>query len=274
VLDYGGNIARHCPDGDIFRPEIEAAYQKAGEGTIDAKCEWCGFTNLFTPRPNDLEMGIDEHGYFIDETGERVTQDVYTGKDDGEEAETKAVPIPAHYGRRCTGSVITRNAIERCGYFWTCKQCPDCSHENDIAARYCQKCKAELVNPNEKLQLKKEQIEAEYRAYKRDLSQPQTEAVLTMSVHPTVSQSGKPMLRVMFQTTELAFFVFLMTNTLSQDPFNAYRLFSICTDDGKNMPKAITYRKEKNGFFRVIGYNASTTDADLLMRRLKELEKK
>jgi hypothetical protein len=40
------------------------------------------------------------------------------------------------------------------------------------------------------------------------------------------------------------------------------------------MPKAITYRKEKNGFFRVIGYNASTTDADLLMRRLKELEKK
>lgn len=273
VLDYGGNIARHCQDGDIFRPEIEAAYQKAGEGTIEAKCEWCGFTNLFTPRPNDLEMGIDANGYFIDETGERVTQDVYAGKDDGEEAETKAVPIPAHYGRRCTGSVITRDAIERCGYFWTCKQCPDCGHENDIAARYCQKCKAELVNPNEKLQLKKEQIEADYRKHKRDLSQPQTEAVLTMSVHPCVSQSSKPMQRVMFTTTERAFSVFFLPEETSYVARTAWARFQEHTENATAAPKTITYIKEESGFFRVTAFN-QPTDASKLLQKIAELEKK
>lgn len=273
VLDYGGNITRHCPDGDIFRPEIEAAYQKAGEGTIEAKCEWCGFTNLFTPRPNDLEFDVDEYGYFVDKTGERVTQDVYDTTEEGQEATTKSVPIPAHYGRRCTGSVITRTAVERCGYFWTCKQCPECSQENDIAARYCQKCKAELVNPNEKLQLAKEKIEAEYRAHKRDLSKEHTEAVLTMSVHHAVSQSKKPMLKVLFVTTERAFSVFFLPEETAYMPRQAWINFQFYTAEGKKNPKSITYIKEESGFFRITAYNRET-DAGKLLKAIAAVEKK
>jgi DNA repair protein RadD len=163
--------------------------------------------------------------------------------------------------------------VERCGYFWTCKQCPECSHENDIAARYCQKCKAELVNPNEKLQLAKEKIEAEYRAHKRDLSKEHTEAVLTISVHPTVSQSGKPMQKVLFVTTERTFSVFFLPEETSYMPRKAWEFFALNTEDGKTPPQSITYIKEESGFFRITAYNRET-DASKLLKAIAEVEKK
>jgi DNA repair protein RadD len=88
VLDYGGNIDKHCPDADLFRPEIKAQYQSASEGTIEAECEECGYTNTFSPRPNEGDWPIDKHGYFVDLDGSRLTNN------DGKE-------IPAHFGRRC-----------------------------------------------------------------------------------------------------------------------------------------------------------------------------
>ena len=49
----------------------------------------------------------------------------------------------------CNGYFISRmGKAERCEYRWASKECPECGHENDIAARYCEKCKAELVDPN------------------------------------------------------------------------------------------------------------------------------
>jgi len=268
VLDYGGNIARHCPDGDIFRPEIEAAYQKAGEGTLEAKCEFCGFTNLFTPRPNEEEYGIDDYGYFIDEANERITNEVYVSGSDGE---TKLVPIPAHYGRRCTGSKIGKHEVERCEYYWTYKNCHECGQENDIAARYCQKCKAELVNPNEKLELKRKQIEADYYSYKRDLSNHQTEALLTMSVHPSISQSGKPMQRVMFQTTERVFSVYFLPEEPSKAPREAWEFFCKSTENGTAKPNTITYKKEESGFFRITDYNREA-DAQIMLKNREKVK--
>ena len=268
VLDYGGNIARHCPDGDIFRPEIEAAYQKAGEGTLEAKCEFCGFTNLFTPRPNEEEYGIDDYGYFIDEANERITNEVYVSGSDGE---TKLVPLPAHYGRRCTGSKIGKHEVERCEYYWTYKNCHECGQENDIAARYCQKCKAELVNPNEKLELKRKQIEADYYSYKRDLSNHQTESLLTMSVHPSISQSGKPMQRVMFQTTERVFSVYFLPEETSQAPREAWEFFCKSTENGSVKPNTITYKKEESGFFRITDYNRET-DAQIMLKNREKVK--
>jgi len=268
VLDYGGNIARHCPDGDIFRPEIEAAYQKAGEGTLEAKCEFCGFTNLFTPRPNEEEYGIDDYGYFIDESNERITNEVYVSGSDGE---TKLVPIPAHYGRRCTGSKIGKHEVEQCEYYWTYKNCHECGQENDIAARYCQKCKAELVNPNEKLELKRKQIEADYYSYKRDLSNHQTEALLTMSVHPSISQSGKPMQRVMFQTTERVFSVYFLPEEPSKAPREAWEFFCKSTENGTAKPNTITYKKEESGFFRITDYNREA-DAQIMLKNREKVK--
>ena len=51
--------------------------------------------------------------------------------------------------RRCIG--ITNN--KRCDYYFEFKECPDCTHKNDITARFCHNCKIELIDPNNKLSL-------------------------------------------------------------------------------------------------------------------------
>ena len=55
------------------------------------------------------------------------------------------------HARRCIGLI---NDV-RCDYFFEFKVCPDsgCQVKNDISARYCRACEAEIIDPNEKLTL-------------------------------------------------------------------------------------------------------------------------
>jgi len=55
--------------------------------------------------------------------------------------------------RRCIGM---QNNI-RCDYFFEFKECLNstCNEKNDIAARHCHACQAELIDPNSKLSMKK-----------------------------------------------------------------------------------------------------------------------
>ena len=139
ILDYAGNIDKHCPNGDVFSPVIESS-KEPGEGEgISAICPDCSHENNFKARPNIDGYLIDKNGYFCDKEGVRIG--------DIEK------PMPAHFGRRCEGFALVAGQHERCHYRWTMKVCEKCKHENDIAARYCEKCKAEIIDPNEKLQL-------------------------------------------------------------------------------------------------------------------------
>ena len=108
---------------------------------LSVDCPLCGIANEFSARPNTDNLKIDKDGYFLDLAGNRISLGY-------------GVYLPAHFGRRCNGYFISRmGKAERCEYRWASKECPECGHENDIAARYCEndKCKAELVNPNDKL---------------------------------------------------------------------------------------------------------------------------
>lgn len=134
LLDYADNISRHCPDGDLFAPEIKSIEKKKSID-ITVKCEYCENKNKFSARENKDGFGIDEYGYFTDLRGKRV--------------ETDIGPVPAHYGRRC----LFYSGTTRCEYRWTMKVCPECETENDIAAKYCTNCKHELVDPNSKLSI-------------------------------------------------------------------------------------------------------------------------
>lgn len=236
VLDYGGNIDKHCPDGDLFRPEIKAQYQSASDGTIEAECEQCGYTNTFSPRPNDGEWPIDKYGYFTDLDGERIKNN------DGK-------PIPAHFGRRCCGVTIGKREPVRCGYFWSCKICPECEADNDIAARYCSSCKAELIDPNEKLI-------ADFKALKRSPNAMQTDEVLQMDVLPTTSQKGERMIRVEFVTPARKFAVFFMPDSKSAYVRTQWANFEAAT--GGNKPRTVTYKKEDSGFYRVLDVDHPT----------------
>jgi len=58
-----------------------------------------------------------------------------------------------HYGRRCQGMLPQKDGRPAaCGYRFKAKFCPECGTEHDIAARFCQSCQTQLVDPDKKLQ--------------------------------------------------------------------------------------------------------------------------
>jgi DNA repair protein RadD len=131
MLDYAGNIERHFPMGDVFKPSIQTKGGNPAQA-IDIKCPACSFIQEFGKRPNPEGYLLSDNGYFMDLSGQEID-------------------TPSHYGRRCKGGKLVGGEWHRCGYFWTGKQCYECGADNDIAARFCSSCKAEIVDPNEQL---------------------------------------------------------------------------------------------------------------------------
>jgi DNA repair protein RadD len=221
VLDYAENIERHCPDGDVFNPDIKTSNNAEFDGEyLIARCPECGLLNETKPRDNDAGFGIDDNGYFVDLQGNRIV--------------TEHGFFPAHHSRSCQS--------ELCNYKWSFKPCHECGHENDVAARYCGGCKEELIDPNEKLV-------RQYRERKSDPYQSQTDEVLDMKVKPTISKAGNECLRVEFTTAWRTFTVFF-TPKIPRD----YNSFMTVTINGTKPPETVTYQKEGD-FYKVHNYN-------------------
>jgi len=230
ILDYAENIDRHCPDGDVFNPEIKSKNVSSGGEILEAECPECKATNKFTAKFNDSGLLIDENGYFIDLENNRI--------------ETEYGPMSAHWGRRCFGEKLntTIHKLVRCTYRWTFKPCPHCEEANDIAARYCISCKGELIDPNEKLM-------ADFKAHKKDPTQIQTDKVISILTMPTISQAGNKVLKVQFITEYRAFVVWFTPKI--PKPLQEFKHY---TENGRIKPETVTYRK-KGDFYRVYGYN-------------------
>jgi DNA repair protein RadD len=221
VLDYAENVDRHCPDGDVFNPDIKTINSVDFEGEyLIARCEKCSTLNEFKPRDNDAGFGIDDNGYFVDLQGNRIV--------------TEYGFFSAHYGRVCQS--------DYCDYKWSCKPCHECGEGNDITARYCRTCKEELIDPNEKLV-------REYRKRKMDPYQSHTDEVLDMKVKPTISKAGNECLRVDFVTEWRSFSVWF-TPKLTRD----YNSFIAVTLNGKVKPATVTYQKVGD-FYKIYNYN-------------------
>ena len=236
LLDYAANIDNHHPDGDLFNPVIKAWNDKGESMPIKAICEDCGTENEFTGRDNPDGFGIDEHGYFIDLDGNRIISEY------GD--------MPAHHGRRCFGMQLQKSGkYERCEYRWTFKECPECQEPNDIAARYCSKCKTEIVNPNDKLI-------ADFRALKRDPYRVQTDRVISWSTKKTLSAAGNDVLKVDFTTEYRSLSVWYQIKSGNAFLINQYNKFIESTNGGETMPYSVTYRKSiKTGFYEILTYN-------------------
>jgi len=237
VLDYAENVDRHMPDDhDLFDPKIKASKGKKSDYYIKAICELCKTENEFTARPNEDGFKLDEFGYFTDLDGNRISTDY------GD--------MPSHYGRRCMGLHRQSNGkYEQCSYRWTFKNCPECDAENDIAARYCSSCRAEIINPNDKLI-------AEFRARKRDPYQLQCDKVLSWNKIKTLSQSGNEVLKIEYTTEYRSFTVWYQIKSGNAYFIKQYEKFLIATKGGDIMPESITYKKNaKTSFFEVITYN-------------------
>ena len=243
VLDYAGNFDKHMPDGDLYKPEIKAAYQ--GESVpIECRCPECSRVNLFGARPNPDELPFDEEGYFLDLTGERIMV----------EANEEKKPMPAHFGRRCQH---TNRKGERCDYYWSSKVCDVCEHHNDIAARYCANCKSEIINPNDKL------IRL-HKKHKKDPTQRQCDELLEMDYRHGLSRAGNDMITVDIVTSRRKFTIYL----LEHNDFLARRkmAFMQWTKSLTVKPRTVSYVK-KNEFWEVLSFDEPTDD-ELLQRRI------
>lgn len=238
LLDYAENLVRHCPEGNIFKPKIRA--RKAGQEAvlIPVECPDCHTTINFSQRPNEMGYEIDRHGYYT-VAGSPVT--------------TALGPVPAHYGRRCPGMVRGFGGqYFQCDYRWTSKPCPVCCADNDIAARYCTECRAEIIDPNERLAM-------EFKALKRDPTRTQTDEVESMDVIPTVSRSGNECLRVDFKTPYRNFSVWFMPEG-NPGQRAMYEKFRVATEYGP--PLTVTYRRESDtAFYKVLTYNLEADHA-------------
>ena len=246
ILDYSGSVEKHCPDGDLFSPEIKAAYQGGERPDIEAACEYCNGINIFTARKNNEGLGVDSNGYFIDLCGERVNTE--------ENPDKTPKFMPAHYGRRCTNQVKHRHEYQRCSYYWTGKDCQACGHKNDIAARYCEVCKNELIDPATKLRI-------DFKRFKKDPTQIQTDRVIDMDVNPVVTRSGKECLVANFVTEWRSFSVWLHPEVKGGRLYAEYIQFMDATMSGVEKPETVTYHKDtKSGFYNIHDYGRQTDE--------------
>jgi len=241
ILDYAGNIEKHMPEGDLYKPGVRAKMKNADGELLQAKCETCLKINEFSARKNEDNFDIDENGYYVDSTGERIMVEC------GDEFK----PMPAHWGRRCNH--YDMRSGERCTGRWTFKSCPVCEADNDIAARYCHSCKAEIVNPNEKLI-------AIHTAHKKDPTQWQTDEVISIDYESGISKAGNAMITATVKVSRRVMKFYLLEN--NQWAAQKKEFFAHHTSNFTQQPRTITYRKKDN-FWEVNNFNAQTDEEKL-----------
>lgn len=241
VIEYAENIETHCPDGDLFAPEVKAGKGGGDNEGLKCLCPDCGYENRFPAKPDTLEYAKDENGYCLDLTGRRV--------------ETEWGPMPGHFGRRCWGMVqVPGGKVDRCGYRWTSKKCEACGAANDIAARYCVECKSEIVDPNEKLRM-------DFKAMKKDPMQPQCDEVVDARFVRGVSQRGAETVRAEWTTPYRKLTTWHMPHAPHAKGRRDWERFAAATADGTIPPRTISYVKEPSGFYRALAFNAEPDHA-------------
>lgn len=233
-LDYAGNHERHFPDGDIYNPKVKAGKAAEKGSGVQAECPACGYENEFSATPDGEQYKLDKHGYCLDVWGAPI--------------ETEYGPMPGHTGRRCNGLVKSGVVYDRCSYRWTSKECPHCEEAVDISARYCPKCKGEIIDPNEKLTI-------EFQASKKDATIPQTDKVLSATFKESVSQKGNPVIRADWVTPYRRFSTWHQKEATHPRAKKDWERFNEATKHGA--PETISYCKEaESAFYRVLAFNA------------------
>jgi len=234
LLDYANNVDRHFPDGDIYNPQIKAGKAPGDGQPIDVQCPDCANVNQFSLNPDCADYPRDDYGYCLDVFGAQIMTDYG--------------PMPAHYGRRCYGLVKAGHTHDRCGYFWTSKECEACQHKNDISARRCKGCGAEIIDPNEKLH-------ADFKALKRDPTRPQTDAILSMDLKEGVSQKGNRTVRADWVTAYRRFSTWHQPDATHRRGVDDWARFAGATADGP--PATISYMRDADSqFYRILAFNA------------------
>ena len=278
VLDYAENIKRHGLESDVFTPEIKTRKASGEAVEIQVECPACHAISMKKRRNDPMYTGLahDRFGNFLVSGTERVVATDSEGdpcewdgmvlttrvmdpstKDDFGDCDSKEVPVPAHYSRRCSNpeAAVIKGVAYPCTHRFSFKMCPDCLAENDSAARHCTECKIRLVDPNEKL--------TEKAGVAGIMAEGETKDVLCLDIkyEPYTGQDGKHSLKVVYKTeigaitawhTKGAHWIFNRMATA-----NGWELetigdeYSECAD-WRAIPKAVKVKKTmgQNGYYK------------------------
>jgi len=234
ILDYAENIKRHCPDGDIFNPEL-TVYKPSGGERFEIVCETCEQINNVAP-VNDIEdLKYNKYGYLIDLNENEITDE-------------KGDKIPVHHGRRCQNYIEAGKEFRRCPQRWNSKECPECEMPNDITARHCVHCGSEMIDPNEKLTL-------DFTKFKASAYNLQTDEVINFTVTKKISMKGNETLMIEWVTPYRRFKSYHTPayNQKWHDLFGDYNIDYIA--DNLTNINTVTYQKKQTGFFEIYGFN-------------------
>lgn len=278
VLDYAENIKRHGLESDVFTPEIKTRKSSGEAVEIQVECPACHAISMKKRRNDPMYAGLahDRFGNFLVSGTERVIATDADGdpcewdgmvlttrvmdpstKDDFGDCDSKEVPVPAHYSRRCSNpeAAVIKGVAYPCTHRFSFKVCPECFAENDIAARHCTECKIRLVDPNEKL--------TEKAGVAGIMAEGETKDLLCLDIkyEPYLGSSGKHSLKVIYKTeigaitawhTKGAHWIFNRMATA-----NGWELETIGDEytecaDWRAIPKTVKVKKTmgQNGYYK------------------------
>lgn len=139
VMDFAGNIGRHCPTGDIFDTELRTFFssEDVGENNFavaEVTCPKCKYKNIFKTRHLPDGTKLTKTGYVAHvESGSTV---VARG--------ASLFPIGGTVGSQCGNyslDNITKRMV-RCSHIWSNKICDLCGRVNYGRDTFCRTCHA------------------------------------------------------------------------------------------------------------------------------------
>jgi len=253
ILDFAGNLDKHCPDGDLFKPIVRAKSNKGPGEPIEAECPDCGYVNEFTLQPDYADYPRDKAGYCLDVFGNVLMSD--------------HGPVASHYGRRCFGMVRSgsRGEYVRCNMRYNSKPCPQCGEALDISARECAHCGCQVVDPNDALI-------TQFVAQKKDPTFPQTDRILSLDWRESVSQKGNATIRADFVTPYRQFSCWFMKDPKNTRQASELAKFTEATRHGT--PDTVSYARDPDSsFYRIIAFGKPADDEDLPDKVMAETAK-
>jgi len=211
IIDYAAN------GYDLFYPEVGSPRPTSKSVPVQVHCPQCQFANIF--------WGLIDH--------------------DGD--------IVEHYGRRCQGLLeqSDESITKQCSYRFRARICPDCGGENDIAARICQQCQSQLIDPDKRLkEVLRQQHHHLFRCQHMQLSDQQG----VLQVHYQ-DINGNPFYRHFKLDTAaqrralFALFVHPHSRTPGLKLKNYQSASELVADQDKfRMPQLILLKKQKKGW--------------------------
>lgn len=213
LLDYAGNTVRHELFDSLFEPKISVKSNGSLPKLIGA-CPACSTQGLYPVNFNlcgHVESEEDEeienyHNYMsplvcpdkiMGRDGYLYLDQACTERLEVEVSEGVRKPQPWTVKRSCGAIIGTlpSGEFKTCDYKWTYNECHVCEQDNDITARYCKnpKCKAELINYDEKLVI-------DLQKSKRNPYEPTDDDVISVRVDSHISAKGREGISITWKT--------------------------------------------------------------------------